>query len=53
LPAVQACLSSDLFDVVGKVPDGTMLATANFMLSALLTERFKLVIHKDTRPVTR
>jgi len=25
-------LSSDLFDVVGKVPDGNTLATANFML---------------------
>ena len=34
-------LSSDLFDVIAKVPDGTTPATANLMLQTLLAERFK------------
>jgi uncharacterized protein (TIGR03435 family) len=46
-------LNSDLFDVIAKVPDGTTPATANTMLQALLGERFRLVIHNDTRPVPR
>src|SRR5580704_1047421 len=29
-------LTSDLFDVVAKVPDGTTMATANLMLQSLL-----------------
>jgi uncharacterized protein (TIGR03435 family) len=48
-----AWLDSDLFDVIGKVPGGTTPATANLMLQALLTDRFRLVIRKDTRPVPR
>jgi uncharacterized protein (TIGR03435 family) len=46
-------LKSDVFDVIAKVPEGTALATANLMLQALLADRFGLVIHRDTRPVTR
>ena len=46
-------LSSDLFDVIAKVPDGTTQATAKVMLQSLLTERFKLVIHNGTSPLPR
>jgi len=46
-------LSSDLFDVIAKVPDGTTPATANLMLQTLLAERFGLIIHKGTAPVPR
>ena len=46
-------ITSDLFDVVAKVPDGTTLATANLMLQNLLSERFHLVIRNETRPVPR
>src|SRR5580704_11294122 len=37
-------LSSDLFDVIAKIPDGTNLKTANLMLRSLLEERFHLVV---------
>jgi len=46
-------ITSDLFDVVAKVPAGATLANANFMLQNLLAERFHLVIRNDTRPVPR
>src|SRR5580658_3468979 len=46
-------VSSDLFDIIAKVPDGTTPATANLMLQALLADRFNLVIHKGTSPVPR
>jgi uncharacterized protein (TIGR03435 family) len=46
-------LSSDLFDVIAKVPEGTTTETANLMLQALLAERFKLVIQNEKRPVPR
>jgi len=46
-------LTSDLFDVVAKVPDGTTPAIANAMLKNLLAERFKLVTHNGTYPVAR
>ena len=46
-------LTSDLFDVVAKVPAGTTPAIANGMLKNLLAERFKLVIHNGTSPVAR
>ncbi len=48
-----AWLDSDLFDIFGKVPDGTTPATANLMLQSLLADRFRLVIRKDSRPVRR
>ena len=46
-------MSSDLFDVIAKVPEGTTQATANSMLQTLLADRFKLVVRKDTSPVPR
>jgi uncharacterized protein (TIGR03435 family) len=46
-------ITSDVFDVVAKVPAGTTLATANVMLQNLLADRFHLVVHHDTRPVPR
>ena len=46
-------ISSDLFDVIAKVPAGTTLATANVMLQSLLAERFHLMIRNETRPVPR
>src|SRR5579864_3692084 len=46
-------ITSDLFDVVAKIPAGTTLATANLMLQNLLAERFHLVVRNDTRPVPR
>jgi uncharacterized protein (TIGR03435 family) len=46
-------ISSDLFDVIARVPDGTNIATANLMLRTLLAERFKLVIQSGTHPVPR
>jgi uncharacterized protein (TIGR03435 family) len=46
-------LSSELFDVIAKVPDGTTPAAANLMLKALLEDRFKLVIHNGTSPAPR
>lgn len=46
-------ISSDLFDVIAKVPDGTTTATAKAMLQTLLAERFKLVVRNETHPVPR
>ena len=46
-------ISSDLFDVIAKVPDGTTTATANLMLRSLLADRFHLVIRSETSPVPR
>ena len=46
-------ITSDLFDVVARVPDGTTPATANLMLQNLLADRFHLVVRHDTRPVPR
>jgi uncharacterized protein (TIGR03435 family) len=46
-------VSYDLFDVIGKVPDDTTPAKATLMLESLLSERFGLVVRRDTRPVPR
>jgi uncharacterized protein (TIGR03435 family) len=46
-------VSSDVFDVIAKVPEGTTMAKANLMLQALLADRFKLVLGKDKRPAPR
>ncbi len=46
-------LSSDLFDVIAKVPDGTTPAAANLMMRSLLADRFHLVIRNETRPLPR
>ena len=39
------------FDIVAKVGDGTRQETLRAMLQTLLADRFKLVVHKDTRPL--
>jgi uncharacterized protein (TIGR03435 family) len=44
-------LEYDTFDVVAKVPSGTTPETARLMLRTLLADRFKLVLHNDTKPV--
>jgi uncharacterized protein (TIGR03435 family) len=46
-------LSSDLFDIIAKLPDGTTPAAAKLMVRALLADRFKLVIRNETRPLPR
>lgn len=43
-------LGFDRFDVSAKAPPSTPAATVNMMLQSLLADRFKLVLHKDTRP---
>src|SRR5262249_9487472 len=37
------------WDIVAKIPDGATAAQAPQMLQALLVERFKLVLHRDTK----
>ena len=44
-------LESDRFDVTAKAPPATSAETANLMLQELLTDRFKLVVHKDMKPM--
>jgi len=44
-------LEKDTFDVMAKLPEGATTDTAKPMLRALLTDRFKLAIHNDTKPV--
>jgi uncharacterized protein (TIGR03435 family) len=44
-------LDRNRFDIVAKVPDGTPPETLQLMLQSLLADRFKLVLHKDTKPV--
>jgi uncharacterized protein (TIGR03435 family) len=46
-------VSSDVFDVVAKVPEGTKMAAANQMLQALLAERFHLVVKNENAPQPR
>ncbi len=46
-------VTSDLFDIVAKVPEGTKMAEANQMLQSLLADRFKLVVKNETHPVPR
>jgi uncharacterized protein (TIGR03435 family) len=46
-------VSSDLFDIVARVPDGTNRATANLMLQSLLADRFGLVVRQGNNPVPR
>jgi uncharacterized protein (TIGR03435 family) len=43
-------LEMDRFDVIAKVPPDSETETQK-MLQGLLAERFKLVLHKDTRPL--
>jgi uncharacterized protein (TIGR03435 family) len=44
-------LESDRFDALAKAPPSTTPETAKLMLQALLAERFKLVVHKDSHPL--
>ena len=44
-------LDWDRFDVVAKVPPSTSPESARLMLQRLLTDRFQLVVHGDTRPM--
>jgi len=44
-------LELDRFDVIAKAPPATSPETVKLMLQALLADRFKLVLHKDSRPM--
>jgi uncharacterized protein (TIGR03435 family) len=44
-------LEMDRYDVVGKVPADAVPDSQKGMLQSLLAERFKLVTHKDTKPL--
>jgi uncharacterized protein (TIGR03435 family) len=42
-------LEKDRFDVIAKAPAGTTPDNVNVLLKALLLDRFKLVVHQDTK----
>jgi uncharacterized protein (TIGR03435 family) len=44
-------LETDRFDVIAKAPRNTPPDTLKLMLQALLADRFKLVVHIDSKPV--
>jgi len=44
-------LEKDHFDVIAKAPASTTADTVKPLLQALLVERFKLVVHDDTKPM--
>lgn len=44
-------LELNRFDISAKAPQNTSPETLKLMLQALLADRFKLVLHKDTRPL--
>jgi uncharacterized protein (TIGR03435 family) len=44
-------LDLDRFDVIAKAPGNTPGETVRLMLQTLLADRFKLVVHPDTRPL--
>jgi len=44
-------LEMDRFDVTAKVPDDASPEEMKPMLQSLLADRFKLVLHKDTKPL--
>jgi uncharacterized protein (TIGR03435 family) len=44
-------LELDHFDISAKVPDDTSADTRKLMLQSLLSERFKLVVRKENRPL--
>ena len=45
-------LEYDRFDVISKAASNTPTETLKPMLQALLADRFKLVVHNDTKPMT-
>jgi uncharacterized protein (TIGR03435 family) len=47
-----AWLERQRFDLAAKAPQETSPAAVRLMLQSLLAERFKLVIHPDTRPMS-
>jgi uncharacterized protein (TIGR03435 family) len=44
-------LEMDRFDVIAKTPAGANQETVKPMLQSLLADRFKLAVHKDTKPL--
>jgi uncharacterized protein (TIGR03435 family) len=44
-------LERDRFDIAATAPNSTSPADVQLMLQQLLADRFKLVLHKDTRPM--
>lgn len=44
-------LESDRYDIIAKAAPGTSGENAKLMLQALLADRFKLVLHNDTKPL--
>src|ERR1051326_699025 len=46
-----AWLERDRFDIAAKAPQGTSPETLKLMLQNLLADRFKLAIHKDSKPM--
>jgi uncharacterized protein (TIGR03435 family) len=44
-------LELDRYDVFAEAPASTSVDTARLMLQALLSDRFKLVFHRDSRPL--
>jgi uncharacterized protein (TIGR03435 family) len=44
-------LELDRFDVIAKAPPATSQRAVKLMLRSLLADRFKLEVHKDTKPV--
>jgi uncharacterized protein (TIGR03435 family) len=44
-------LEMDRFDVIAKVPAGSTPEDHKLMLQALLEDRFKLVVHKESKPL--
>jgi uncharacterized protein (TIGR03435 family) len=46
-----AWLETDRFDIIAKAPRGTPSDTVKLMLQEVLADRFKLVVHKDSRPM--
>jgi uncharacterized protein (TIGR03435 family) len=44
-----ALLDTDGYDIVAKVPAGTTKEQFNLMLQSLLAERFKVMVHRETK----
>lgn len=44
-------LEMDRYDVIGKLPPDTTPETQKLMLQSVLEDRFKLKLHKDTKPL--
>jgi uncharacterized protein (TIGR03435 family) len=44
-------LETDRFDIAAKAPPGTSPDTVKLMLQGLLADRFKLMLHADTKPM--